>query len=347
MEETPTIPLTQQNKNDWNNFQTHLNGDYPTEGALSDFNSKNPKSSITAEHIPAALNYISSIKQNQDIPGLTPAYKNGSNLRFPVTSDGKHPDLGNNPSAIPKPDYNDPASRLKYAQQFTKKYGPLMEGRGDTPLRINETMDEASDTAKNLTIKAAKPLGLDPALLYSSSMEEGMSGLFKDKNGESDFSGNKDYPTPGYKNFGLDDFADKVPALVRKGYLSKDFSNQFVKHVQTNEQGRQVNSADFKSPDVALQAKAAVVKDFQDQTDDYAKKNGIQLSPKAREFFALAAYNGGAGNMRKMMSEYNKKGALKDDNFINNQETGSYKTIHTNISRRLLMRDALSNEGLF
>lgn len=347
MEETQPIQITPQVKQNWNQFQDHLNGDYPTPQALNSFNDKNPKAALTAEHVPAALNYIQSIKKNQDIPGLTPAYRNGSNNRFPVTTDGKHPDLGQDPTSIPKPDYNDPSSRLKYAQAFTKKYGNLMEGRGDTPLRINETMDEATDSAKNLSVKAAKPLGLDPALLYSSSMEEGMSGLFKDKNGDSDFSGNKDYPTPGFKNFGLDDFSDKVPALIKKGYLSPQFKSQYVPRKQTNEQGREVNSADFKNPDAALIAKAAVVKDFQDQTEDYAKKNNINLSPKQKEFFTLAAYNGGPGSMRKMMAEYNKKGALKDDEFIKNPETGSYKTIHTNIGRRILMRDSLVKEGLF
>lgn len=347
MDDASAIELTPEIKTDWNNFQTHLNGDYPTTGALNEFNGKNPKSQLTESHIPAALNYISSIKQNPDVVGLTPAYRNGNNMRFPVTADGKHPDLGNNPMAIPKPDYNNPQSRMQYAQQFTKKYGPLMQGRGDTALRINETPDEGTDSVKNLTIKAAKPLGLDPATFYSSAMEEGMSGLFKDKNGESDFSGDKDYPTDGYTNFGLDDFVDKVPALIKKGYLSPEFKNQYVPKKQTNEQGREVNSANFKSPDAALQAKAAVVKDFQDQTEDYAKKNNIPLTEKQKQFFTLAAYNGGVGNMRKMMAEYNKKGALKDDSFIANPETGSYKTIHTNVGRRILMAQALKSEGLF
>lgn len=340
------VEITPEVKTDWNNFQTHLNGDYPTTGALNEFNGKNPKSQLTEEHIPAALNYISSIKTNPDIQGLTPAYKNGNNMRFPVTADGKHPDLGSDPTAIPKPDYNNPQSRLQYAQQFAKKYG--IQNRGDTPLRINETPDEGTDSAKNLTIKAAKPLGLDPTVLYSSAMEEGMSGLFKDKNGESDFSGDKDYPTGGFHSFGLDDFTDKVPTLVKKGYLPKDFSNQFKPKQEVNEQGRPVNSANFKSPDAALQAKAAIVKDFQDQTEAYAQKKGIPLSDKAKQFFTLVAYNGGAGTMQKMLAEYKQRGLLEGDKYLTEKPVNpQLKAAHEHTTIRLKMADALRQEGLF
>ncbi len=247
---------------------------------------------------------------------------------------------------IPAPDYKDPKSRQAYAEAFVKKYGDVMHNRADTPLRINETMDEATGSAKDLSIKAAKPLGLDPALLYASSMEEGMSGLFKDKNGVSDFSGNMKYPTGGFRSFGLDNFADQAPNLVKKGYLSKDFANQYIMRPHTNEKGQVVHSADFKSPDAALQAKAAVVRDFQDQTEDYAKKNGITMSPKVKEFMTLVAYNAGAGNMQKMMKEYKDKGLLTDDK-VDKDPTGKWKTVTSHIAPRLQMRDALKKEKLF
>ena len=347
MDDQNTIALNNQQKDQWNSFVDHTQrmGAGPDPSYLPGFKKDNPSSTLTADHIPVAINDVSAIKANPDIPGMTPAYKAGNNLKYPVTSDGKHLDIGDNPSAIPKPDYNDPVSRQKYAQQFVSKYGDVMHGRADTPLRINETMDEATDSAKNLSIKAAKPLGLDPALVYSSAMEEGMAGLFKDKKGLSDYSGNKDYPTPGFHNFGIDDFTDKVPGLIKKGYLPKDFANQFVKHVQINENGRPVNSADFKSPDAGLQAKAALMKDFQDQTDQFAKKSNVSLTPKQRDFMTLVAYNGG-GNMQKMMSEYKQKGFLTDDK-VDKDPTGHWTTITKHIAPRLQMRDALKKEGLF
>ncbi len=246
---------------------------------------------------------------------------------------------------LPAPNYNDPKSRQAYAEAFVKKYGDVMHNRGDAPLRLNETMDEATDNAKNLSIKAAKPVGLDPALLYSSAMEEGMSGMFKDKHGNSDYSGNKDYPTGGYHSFGIDDFTDKVPGLIQKGYLPKDFQNQFLKHVQINELGRPVNSADFKSPDAALQAKAALMRDFRDQTDSVAKQNGITLTPKQRDFFSLVAYNSPA-NMPKMMKEYRDKGVLTDDK-VDKNPTGRWGQITSHIAPRLAVRDALKKEKLF
>ena len=258
------------------------------------------------------------------------------------------------PDKIPLPNYADPTSRLNYAQQWTKKYGPLMQGRGDTPLRINETPDTGSDTSKNLSTKAAKSLGLDPALLYSSAMEEGMSGLYPGKKGDVDYSGDEKFPVSGYVSFGLDTFADKFPDLVKKGYLTQDFAKNFNKSVETNEQKTRVNSANFKDADSALQAKAALMKMTYDDIDSYSKKRGIPLSPKARDFFALADYNGGEGTGHQMLNDYYNNGQLEGDKFLQARPTSgkglkadSYKGIYENVNRRLLMRDALKKEGLF
>ena len=70
---------------------------------------------------------------------------------------------------ISPPDYNDPASRTKFTEEFYKKYPGVGHGRGDTPLRVNETPYGASDTSKNISTKAASKLGLDPALFYNVS----------------------------------------------------------------------------------------------------------------------------------------------------------------------------------
>jgi hypothetical protein len=285
--------------------------------------------------------------------GMNDSYvSNSSNLKYPVspaygTDLEKHADEGGGAGRIPTPDYSDPDSRLNYAAAFTKKYGPLMQGRGDTPLRINEAPELGSASAKVLATKAASKYGLDPALLYSSAMEEGMSGLFPDKKGNVDYSGNEKYPISGFVSFGMDRFGEKFTDLVKKGLLDKDFANKFKPSPETNDKGEKVTSANFVDSDSALQAKAAMMKDFQDTTDQYAKKSNITLSPRAREFFGLVAYNGGEGNMQKIMQNYNKAGALKDDNFIANRPNDDYKTIHTNVGRRLQMRDALRSEGLF
>lgn len=362
--------LSSGQRSEWNDFMDHVDnsgGGDPTKlpALMQSFKEGKPETTLTPDHIPVATEEINNLKGGKPIGGLTPAqasyvhsgmndgYKNDStNLKYPVsavhgTNLEAHADAAT--PKIPLPNYDNPASRQTYAQHFTTKYGPLMQGRGDTPLRINETPDSGSAPVKELATKAASKLGLDPALLYSSAMEEGMSGLFGDKKGQVDFSGDEKHPISGYVNFGLDNFSDQFPRLVKKGYLPKEFASEFVKSVEPPKAGDNkvpVNSANFTTTDAALQAKAATMKDLQDQVDDYAKKKSITLTPKQREFFTLAAYNGG-GNMQKMMSEYYQKGALKNDEFIKNPETGGYKTIHKNVGRRLLMRDALKNEGLF
>ena len=343
----PIVKLNNGQKTEWNHFQDHLDGDHPTPQNLQNYQALNPDSKLTPDHIPAALNEVAAIKGNPDIPNLTPAYKNGNNLRYPVTGGGKHLNTGGNPSAIPKPNYDDPQSRLNYAAAFTKKYGTLMQGRGDTPLRINEVPDSGSAPVKDMATKVASKYALDPALLYSSAMEEGMSGLFPDKNGKVDFSGDEKHPISGFTSFGLDRFSEQYPELVKKGYLDKNFNQNFVPSKETNDKGEKVTSANFKDTDSALAASGAVIKNTQDHLEDFAKKSNINLSPRAKEFFSLIGYNAGEGNMRKMLSEYNQKGYLKDDSFVDNRPSDSWKQPWENVARRIKMRDALKKEVLF
>ena len=348
MEDTqPIAPLTDQHRTEWNGFITHLNGDYPTPQALNQFNGNKKNPVLTPDHIEPMLNEIAAVKANPDISGLKPSYRNGNNMMYPVTEGGKPLKYGGKPSAIPKPNYDDPQSRLNYAAAFTKKYGTLMQGRGDTPLRINEVPDSGSAPVKDMATKVAGKYALDPALLYSSAMEEGMSGLFPDKNGKVDFSGDEKHPISGFTSFGLDRFSEQYPELVKKGYLDKNFNQNFVPSKETNDKGEKVTSANFKDTDSALAASGAVIKNTQDHLEDFAKKSNINLSPRAKEFFSLIGYNAGEGNMRKMLSEYNQKGYLKDDSFVDNRPSDSWKQPWENVARRIKMRDALKKEVLF
>lgn len=266
------------------------------------------------------------------------------------------------PDRIPLPNFNDAASRGNYLKQWQGKYGSL-EGRGDTVLKVNETPRTGSATAKEISAKAAGKYGLDPALLYSSAMEEGMSGLFKDKSGidtkhrkpsdfgYQDYYGDKEYPIEGKENFGLNTFADRFPDLVKKGYLSADFAKNF--RGAKNETGGFLRN-DFKSVDAAMQAKAAIMKYHYDDIDSYAAHRGIKLSPKARDFFALAEYNGGEGTGHQMLNDYYNNGHLEGDKFLQGRPTtgkglkaDSYKAVYDNVARRLRMQEGLKKEGLF
>jgi hypothetical protein len=279
-----------------------------------------------------------------------------------------------NPRLIPAPNYADPASRNQYLQNWQKQYGPL-EGRGDTVLKVNETPRAASDTAKNLATKSAKPYGIDPALLYSSAMEEGMSGLFKNQSGNKDtkgrveggpgyqdYYGDKDFPVDGGQSFGFQTFAQRFPDLVKKGYLPADFAKNFRGVAAMKNDTDEIHDANnFKTTDAALQAKAAMLKYHYDDIDSYAKQRGITLSPKARDFFALTEYNAGEGTGHNMLNDYYKNGYLENDKFLDKRPTkgaglseSSYgptqlgnEGVYSHIIRRMKMRDNLKEQGLF
>lgn len=229
---------------------------------------------------------------------------------------------------IPYPDYKNQKSRNSYLASWEKKYGNL-ENRGDTVLKVNEVPRGGSDTAKNISVKAAKEYGLDPALLYSSAMEEGMSGLFKNLDGTDtkhrkpgdfgyqDFYGDKQFPVNGGQNFGFQTFAERFPDLVKAGYLPKEFSKEFrgVK-AALGDDAEYADANNFKTVEGAMKAKAALMKYAQDYVKQEAKKNDVELSKNALDFFTLAWFNGGEGGVNRRLVPYAKKGLLKDDKFL-------------------------------
>jgi hypothetical protein len=267
-----------------------------------------------------------------------------------------------NPNLIPQPNYNDPASRANYLKQWSGLYGNL-EGRGDTVLKVNDVPRAGSSTAKNISTKAASQYGVDPALLYSSAMEEGLSGLFKDRGtgldtkhrkpgdfGYQDFYSDKEYPVAGKESLGLNTFADRFPDLVKGGYLPKDFSKNFRQ--TEGAPGEMKNN--FKNVESAMQAKAAMLKYHYDDIDSYAAHRGIKLSPKARDFFALAEYNGGEGTGHSMLNDYYNNGQLEGDKFLQQRPTSgkglkdtSYKDVYDHVNRRVKMASALKEQSLF
>ncbi len=252
------------------------------------------------------------------------------------------------PDKIPLPDYNDPKSRLNYTGLVAKKYN-LPAGYGDTFTRFNETPDTRTDTlnTRQLISKTAGGSGLPTPLFYSSAMVEGMSGLYPyGKNNDVDYSGNEKFPVSGFKNFGLDTFGDAYKGLVKKGYLPADFNKQFIPAVQTNEQGKKVNSAHFATAQAALQAKAAMIKDSQDQLNTYATQNKIPLSDKAKQFLTLAYYNGGSGAGKALLQDFQREGLLKDDAFLTTKpKQSNYGKVYNNVKDRFQIANALTGEG--
>ena len=266
---------------------------------------------------------------------------------------------------IPLPDYKNPESRLSYATSFKKKYAPeSLPGFGEIPLRVNEKPVYGSDTSKNLAVKAATEVGLDPALFYASSMIEGQSGLYvgaaKDEKGNPayrGYTGDKNFPVSGLWGFGLDSFQDYYPELKKKGYLPEDFDKEFT--IWEPEGGPLGPDADpesvmFKTADAGIKAKAAMMRAFYDESDDYAKKRGIKLTPEQRNFFALAHFNSGAHGYQ-LLDAYNKAGLLKDNKFLDSMPNipikgvseKLHKQIYNNVIPRIAAARGLKEEGFF
>lgn len=264
-----------------------------------------------------------------------------------------------NSNIIPRPDYTNQVSRNSFLQQWSKKYGDL-QGRGDTILKLNEVPRGGKSTEEEIATNAAKKFGIDPALLHVSAFEEGASELFKDKSGldtkhrkPTDFGymgnyGDKDYPINGNNSFGLPDFAKRFPDLVAGGYLPKGFQSQFRGLKNAGE----FSENNFKSPEDAMTAKAALMKYGTDYVDKVAKKNGVELSPKQKDFFTLAWFNGGEGAVQSRIPQYKSKGYLKDDSFIDKrpkEEMGKPDNLDVwgHVVPRIKRRDALREQQFF
>lgn len=250
---------------------------------------------------------------------------------------------------IPRPAPDNEQSVQHYRNELHKKYGDSLKDREDIPEYLSRSYEQETTPVKDIVTQSAQKSGLRPELFYASSMEEGMRGLFptaKNK-GQIDYSGSDKFPISGYVNFGLDKFSDAYPELVKKGYLPQGFDKNFEKSPEVNEKKEKVNSANFKDLSSAVQAKAAMVKESQDEITKFAQDKKIPLSDKAKEFFTLVTYNAGSGNAKKMLEEYNRSGYLDKDKFLEKQPSKYWKGPYENISKRIKAADALKQEQYF
>lgn len=182
---------------------------------------------------------------------------------------------------------------------------------------------------------AAQKSGVDPALLFSSAFQEGMNLALSHPNDVSQAYVNakideSKYPVDGFYNYGLDWFGGDYNRL--KKYLPEGFDQRFTVYKAKNEKGKEVPTAAFASNEDALIAKGAVLKDIQSQLDDYAKRKGIKIPDQDKNYFLLAAYNGGVGNGKTMLDEYSNS---KDKQAYISKGLTSKKEIHKNIEPRL------------
>jgi hypothetical protein len=239
---------------------------------------------------------------------------------------------------------------------------PYLVGQNNRYFWATQTDREFPLTDGNVkdAIKSAATYNkVDPALLYASAMEEGMSGAIDDKNWENaseDYVNwstknpdkSKQFPVDSFYNYGLDQFSGMAPALIKKGYLPKDFQNNFTTFDTVNEKQEKLKASAFNTDANALMAKSAMMRLANDQLGEYSKSKGYNLTPEQKEFFMLANYNGGQGNMQKMLDSYNQKGYLKNNDFLNTNFTPeSYGGIYKNVQARIQAAKMLRGENAF
>lgn len=289
--------------------------------------------------------------------------KSGGKLQFKKTGTSQIPAIGsqNQQNTQQQKTFDPEILKEKY------KSNPYLVGKDNKAdnryfwaTQTDREFPLTGGNVKDAVTEAAKLNNIDPSLLYSSAMEEGMSGAIDDKNWENaseeyvDWSKKnpqiaQEYPVDGYYNYGLDQFPGVAKTLEQKGYLPKGFSDQYTTFTAENEKYKKIKTAAFKTDADALKAKSAMMRLAKDQLGNYAKKQGIELTPAQEQFFMLANYNGGEGNMQDMLKSYKDKGYLKNPKFLKDIsfKPASYDQIYQNVMRRLEASKMMKNEGVF
>jgi hypothetical protein len=229
---------------------------------------------------------------------------------------GEEPLPIGSPPPVPKPDPEEDFIRQLYGSKLQFDNKPLSE----------------------ILLSASQKAQINPSLLLSSAIQEGMNYAVTrpDEVSEAYLNAGKTgldtnaYPVDGFYNYGLDRFGDDYNRL--KKYLPEGFDQRFKTFKAKNEKGEDITTAAFMSNEDALIAKSSFLKDAQSQIDQYSKRKKINIDDADKDYFVLAAYNGGIGNAKTMLDQYAK--AKDRKKFISEGGT-TKKEIHKNISGRL------------
>jgi hypothetical protein len=202
---------------------------------------------------------------------------------------------------------------------------------------LNKRMGVDNKKAVEIIKNVSSKTGLSPSFIAANAFQEGMNMAIQDDNvGKSSgyFSENVDesvYPVDGFMDYGLDTFGDSVDVLKGKGYLPKNFD--FMPYKTRNEKRQPITTGAFRNNEDALLAKAAYIKHFKDQVNQYSGEKKIRLEPRTVDYLTMSAYNAGFGNARKMIDEL-ASGKVSQKDYIDKGLT-SLKGVHKNISPRM------------
>jgi len=218
--------------------------------------------------------------------------------------------------------------------------GPKKPGKSkyDTESELGWIKKNYPEQAYKDILEAANMTGVSPAMLGASIHGEGFSNVVRGKGVSQNVSqaystglsveDQQRYPQDGFHDYGLDTFGTLYPKL--KQYLPAGFEKEFKVFEGVNEKGEKINSAAFTTPKSAILAKAAFMKYLEEKTLVAADEIGVKINSKDLPYFTMAAYNGGEGNMRTMLSEYKKA----PEGFVEKGAT-SRKGVHVNIKKRV------------
>ena len=265
---------------------------------------------------------------------------------------------------------NDSEQTVSYAQvggqtpstqeDWKQKYStnPYFKDREDWGESLDKKFPNAKNTVRQSIYAASKRTGIDPGLLYTSAMEEGMKlALTGQDSGtrragyveyqKSNPKGAKEYPIDGGYYYGLNTFSDKYGRTIKPSDLPRGF--KYAPYDQKGADGTKAfTSAAFRSHDDAISAKAAMMKQVQGAMTYRLKENKLDLSPEARKFFDMVGYNMGEDKTIDMIKSYQQKGYLKDDRFLDPKfQPASWKEPYTNVQRRYQNYRILNEQKYF
>jgi Fe-S-cluster formation regulator IscX/YfhJ len=148
----------------------------------------------------------------------------------------------------------------------------------------------------------------------------------------------------GYHYFGLDTIGSNLDKLIKVGYIDPSIKER-TKPYKVRNNYKSLVFSNF--PDI-LDSSFGYLRYFEDYVSKYAEKNNINLSPEAKMFFAVAAFNGGEGRAAEMMKYYNEKGLIKGDKFLDEpppEENKGMRAAYNTALRRMRAAKMLLGEG--
>lgn len=202
---------------------------------------------------------------------------------------------------------------------------------------------------KDVVLSAAKRGNINPSFLLSSAWQEGFNkSVLKPDDVSTAYSNAakkdkslNDFPIDGFYNYGLDTFGSNYDKL--KKYLPEGFDKNFKTYDAVNEKNEKIKTVAFRNNEDALVAKAAYLNSMRDDVLSYAKQKGLNnLDQRTSDYFTLASYNGGLGNARKIIDQY--QSSPDQANFIDKgltQQLGVHKNILPRLNRERLADELL------